>query len=1783
MDNLNSDAIDRLRELFRQMNDSRWQLQPILREIVSSIEKGMFLDADSEEVHQLLRQILGAQEEFFSVEQLKAAASSRKLEVLDKRLITLEQNCKLEKITEVLERIAALVVNSESPAILETVKKIQERAAELKSKAGSTDPNHLAGLAKKFILLTEVIENSSGDEELSEEDFLKIHDSFSDTPLITMAVMRHMLRFREPEIVVQPPPPPPEPEPAAKKDSPPVPTRRTLNDVLKKLEKAVPPPDLALVLLDKNNFIIEQAPDNRKTSVKAFKNKLRETLGNSDSNAFVELLINTRIFFRKDPSGLLTSGKISKKIPDFPAFCEKLFNWGVVDRITWRGLEFYFLNDFGVELCFRHLKRNPPKGGTRYYFVAMTEALRFSMLAYYEMRLRNLLKINFPYGSILPFARAEFTNAPENSGVVMIFSLILLGEGWTISASSFRLIVEREHESGTDIKAVIILALNRNDLPWLKIFDTVKLKKVKFLLFAWDGLWDRDGNEIETDSLGEYFNPKPAAPPDTDTVTIDISDTVAIDISDTAEIDTGDTAEIDTGDTVQPDVGEDIFGGKNFHVETETEPIVATPEPPETPTTGEDVFRVDSIKAIAKLFRDGEVGRGMLALHALEDYFAGNENELWIEDLVRETGFILDDPAELSALHEFDTYSFWTSGLEVPKINIGADYLDLAATIKNFYAPSNPTSYQIQQLWRQLNDNKSNAALKEFSAAKKLIRLFNAFTESNGLAFADCLKNADDNSESNLNAALAQLSEVEHRIDTVLVKRYSLKEEVQQVFKSGGDVRKFLSVDEFSLEEILEFCQQFADADLNQLVRDASELIDEKIFSDKKIENFINKIGGKSFGKANRHDKDGFNGKANRNSLTQLMPKILTALTSYVHARKKYDASSSGENPGAPTDEALKILAELKAQIPAPNDRTTLGQIIFSQFVRNLERKLNGESTALSYRDCLLGSKYIELEHDLPAVQSFGVEEFSLKKRVENFEAELEGKSFSENLQNAFDTAIQNYDFGIWQCLSRHFRQQSKITDEDSFERGVERQIQRAYDNFLNDLELARTYSRITDQRQIDNYSKVIADAREHFSRTKNAGLFQRLIDACNKAVNDASKTQSDALTARLDKLVEYLKNNLNEGETLETRYSKLIGEVRHQIELRNFTVAEDYMNRIEREGGSLLTNLDLTDSDLATLKNFIDEYENLFRAIQNARSSVEGAYMQRKHITNTKGLNRETQDALAFARGWQGIHSGQNNAIEISIIEILKHLGYDGKISAQNLNDLNLKSYTVSFSSPTHARTSYPHPFAVFGTEIFSKGLEVIYFGANRTAENIVKVLSDIASVDRGKICLIDSALRLPDRRQLAKALKLDVNLKNIIVIDQVMALYLTQFDDANRGKRMLQVALPFARVQPYTSRGVLAPEMFIGRSEELDKIRDMTGPVFVYGGRQLGKSALLRQVKNLEHNPAQLSYAFFIDLKDLGSEAALKRIVLELQGAKLLGEVDTWENFSIEMHKLLSGQLRGVEEPKKLILLLDESDAFLSDENTENAINVFRQLLVEFSGKFKFVLAGLHKVIRFEKNSSFSNLNHISVLPFRTPDATELFLNPMSYLGFHVNDESLISAILSRTNYYPGLIQYYCQMLVESVKNNYQNRNFDAAKNPPYTLDNNYLKNMLGNNEFQKEIKQRFQDTLAVVDDNYYEILALVVAWICYEHEDRPVSVTVTEIRETCGMCGIRKITDLSDAELLSLLDEMVELNLFRRVDGKFEFNRYSFRHMLGTAIEVEEKLDSFGDKAEEGVDAP
>ena len=1829
MENANFDTVEMLRAAFDQMKESRRHLRPILSDIAASIDKGFFIDAGSEEVNELLKKILEAQEQFLEVEQVKRAAVSKKIDQVDKAISNLEQNLKRDELNDVLIRIATLEVDSDNADIIDAVKKVKLQADHLRHKSGKMDINYFEKNAEKFVLLADVVDNF---ENFSPGDFIKVFNAFQDNPLISMVLTNKMIHFPRPVEVEKVPE---EVETADDnnsikfvEESMELPGKRRVSAILTKYEKVQP--NLELVETKEENFKVEKAPVKKELSIKSFNKKLHDLIDSTDPLPLMKLLIKTRIFFKVPPKSLGITDKLPKKLKVFaPTILERFFNWGIVDKVTWRGREFYFLNSHGLDICVRSFTRTTASDDGD-YFRAINISMQFFMMFAAENKIKeNYSRLEIVHNSSLPTARGTLQIEENNSvHVILLLSLPLLGDGWAYALAKYKMLIEDEMETDVELKAIFLFAITKEDFSWMKMFDTQKFKNLKFFICTLDGLFTQEEKEITFDDWGKICNfgiamkrkgrppkvqklPRLPEPPKTEKKSEpEVKETdeksqnfflTPTDQTNETNLDFSEEEnEVETENFSEENFYEDEEENKKSEVVEVTE-VEEISEPTqenfveeveeenfteEKISAEEDSAKNDSLANITSLFKAGANARGMLSLHALRDFLLQNENEvdgeIWAEYLTREIGFILDDPVTLKNLHNFDTFSFWTGEIEIPSANFGNsfDWLNLAAMIKNFFAPQNPTSYQVQKSWRQINENKSNAALKTCPAAKTLLSLFNNFTEKTHRAFADCLTNAEDINEDKLQTILRQIQNIDNVADSVLhsdVNHKVVKSLITQIFSNNGLIRRYLAVEKYSLDEILNFCRDFEAEDLTLTILENNATIDEELFSEEKIGDYLDDIWDKPLVHLVHGRNEPFKGPK-RKKVTSVMKEILVALLSYVYIKRNLELSAKNHNQAAPTGKALEIISDLKRQISRVEKKANLGQIIFHTFVDNLEKKLQGENIIFSYQECLLSAKYIELENDLPVINSFGITEFSLKNRVADFESEIKYKKSEENLQKSYETALKNYDCGILQDLAKFYLAQLPTSEDDvkrkisGLERQVDRQIDRIYNDFLNDLELARNYSRITDQERIDFYINSVVEAKEHFLQTKNAGLFQRFINSCNSSINKVSLPQRNALTKRLEKLEENLETTLNDGETLETRYP-ILSNVRKQIDLMNLTVAEDYMNRLETEGGNLLTELDVIDSDLSTLEDFLSEYEVLHRAVSSGNSSVESAFRQRLHGGRP---NRETQNAIDFTHGWQGLHSGHNAAIESAIIELLKHLGYGGaKIFSQNIDSMNQKSYTVIFDEPIKARESYPHPFAVFGTEIYTKGLEIIYLGASRKFENVTQVLSEMTA-DRGTICFMDHAMTLPERRNLAKVMKLNPNLKNIIVIDKVMALYLARFDDANRGKKMLQTALPFARVQPYTTAGFVAPEMFIGRSEELDQIRDMSGPVFVYGGRQLGKSALLRQVKSIEHNPAQLNYAFFIDLKNSDSERTLKKIVYELQNAKLIGEIQTWEEFSDEMHKLLDGRLRGVYKPKKLLLLMDESDTFLSEKDSEQAIDILRELLVAFSGQFKFVLAGLHKVIRFEQNSSFGNLNHISVLPFRPSDAMELLVKPMSYLGFRVVDDSLISAIFSRTNYYPGSIQYYCKMLVDAVGNNYTKQKFDVAKNPPYALDDDYLKNMLGNREFQEEINQKFQITLHLDDDNYYEILALAVAMIYYEH-NRPVGVDLTEIKNICLMCGVDKITKLSDAELMSLLDEMVALNLLRRADGKFEFNRYAFWHMMGTESEVNEKLDSYGMNAD------
>jgi hypothetical protein len=377
-----------------------------------------------------------------------------------------------------------------------------------------------------------------------------------------------------------------------------------------------------------------------------------------------------------------------------------------------------------------------------------------------------------------------------------------------------------------------------------------------------------------------------------------------------------------------------------------------------------------------------------------------------------------------------------------------------------------------------------------------------------------------------------------------------------------------------------------------------------------------------------------------------------------------------------------------------------------------------------------------------------------------------------------------------------------------------------------------------------------------------------------------------------------------------------------------------------------------------------------------------------------------------------------------------------------------------------------------------------------------------------------------------------------------------------------------------------------FIGRTDELNRIRNLTGPVLVYGGRQLGKTALLRQAKNLDHHPEKGSYAVFIDLKQDNCHTAPKKISEELVFSNVLDrEYSTWEELKTALKIRLNSKVNPIH---KLLLLLDEADRFLSscEQDNNRPLEILKELKDSFNDQFKFVLAGLRDVVRFNKrrlsgNSVLAHMGHITIRPLAYADACDLLQKPLYYLGFRIDetDDYMISLILAKTNYYPGLIHFYCQKLIEATVDSYKNGSYNENSAPPYLLDEKHLKTLLGQSEFLEMIEDRFRITLQLDKDDLYDILANAMAYYYYS-EGIGKAAAVKDIMNVCKDFEIKKICRMSEENLKALLEEMDELNILRQEQmgsEKYIFNRYSFFQMLGSFENVFEQLLKF---REQGV---
>ena len=101
--------------------------------------------------------------------------------------------------------------------------------------------------------------------------------------------------------------------------------------------------------------------------------------------------------------------------------------------------------------------------------------------------------------------------------------------------------------------------------------------------------------------------------------------------------------------------------------------------------------------------------------------------------------------------------------------------------------------------------------------------------------------------------------------------------------------------------------------------------------------------------------------------------------------------------------------------------------------------------------------------------------------------------------------------------------------------------------------------------------------------------------------------------------------------------------------------------------------------------------------------------------------------------------------------------------------------------------------------------------------------------------------------------------------LIDEATIVFLAA-NPGRQPKQLFDVAIPFGAAQPYSDTAAqTSPEMFFGRFLELGELWSPEGSCLVFGGRQLGKTALLKQVELRRHRPPG-TLVFYIDCKEIG-----------------------------------------------------------------------------------------------------------------------------------------------------------------------------------------------------------------------------------------------------------------------------------------------------------------------------
>lgn len=757
-----------------------------------------------------------------------------------------------------------------------------------------------------------------------------------------------------------------------------------------------------------------------------------------------------------------------------------------------------------------------------------------------------------------------------------------------------------------------------------------------------------------------------------------------------------------------------------------------------------------------------------------------------------------------------------------------------------------------------------------------------------------------------------------------------------------------------------------------------------------------------------------------------------------------------------------------------------------------------------------------------------------------------------DHIQNDEKQSFWRDNFGLAKLISKDL----KLDQSLEYDRNNEEHkyfTVHFQEHFVKDLELAAFYGQLPENLK-DELMEDEKALRHFFKDSDNYGQYLYMLFCLKKRIDEES----------ISKKIEKYKSINDLPNEIKYGRSKDVEKIRNLVDSGKFMAADDKLNRLKKNEG----NLWLVEEEKSFLEHFLGVYGSIYSSLKDYKGKEVPSFYK-KILENFKQWEMVISDAYRQkVKSRKSIFPNWGKEKDADAIkDILSEFDFDVESVKAEKN-----SFTAKVIPPRKNLPQYIHPIDRFGTHMDSS-LKIVYLKGNITVSRILKESRNYAVSGTGVIFLVDHALSIEDRRDLIDSFMFEPKKDYpFIVIDRVLLFYLAAQERANRMKVLLECTLPFSYTQPYSAgKGPVSDEMFFGRSDELTNIRLGRPSCLVYGGRQLGKTVLMRRAESLDDKPEEKQYAVYIDAKGYDVNETVKFIGETLHRLSIIpNKPKTIEELCNSIDKMFKE-----EWIKRLLLLIDEADEYLENDSKSDyrATKRFRDLSNDRGGNFKFVFAGLHNVARTaagsEKNSLIQQFKMVPIGQLSKGDAEQLIQKPMRYLGFRLEPEQ-IASIIENTNYFPGVLQYFCHEMIEEIYGNFRSHYRTSASDwPPYKIQDHNLKSIITKARLNDEIKERLLATLKL--DPRYMFFANLIAYLSYADRMNGVlnsgGYSLKEIKNDGSVFA----PNLTNYDYEQILPEMVVMGILSFENGKYKLQRTCFLEMIGDSDSVDEYLES------------